>query len=95
MIDTQNTASSSWGDMYLKFASEEEANQVLEDYEGNIDVIGVIYKPTGNIIQTDEGEFPEIVALAGWHVNTRGQQNLNLEPFSVNPKPSTPMRVWA
>lgn len=95
MINNENTPSSLWEDMYLKFASEEEANRLLEDYEGNIDVIGVIYKPTGNIIQTDEGEFSEMAKLSGWHVNTRGPKNFDLEPFSVKPEPSTPVRVWA
>lgn len=34
-----------------------------------MDIIGKIYAPTGNMVQTEEGEFPEMAAVAGWHVN--------------------------
>lgn len=84
-----------WGDMYLKFDSEEAATAALENYPGSIDIIGVIYKPTGQMLQSDDGEVPEVVPLEGWHVNVRGPRLFDLEPFNVNPEPSTPVRVWA
>ena len=37
----------------------------------------------------------EIEGVDGWHVNTRGEMPLELEAFSVNPEPTTPIRVWA
>lgn len=75
-------------DMYLKFTDESEAKSVLFDGEkqlfANIDVIGTIYK--------DEQ------AIDGWHVNVRVIDNENADillPFQVNPKPTTPLRIWA
>lgn len=81
-----------WGDLYLKFASEEEANQVLEGYPGSIDVIGVIWKPVGEF---DEEGGQAAEALPGWHVNTRGPMLLELQAFAIDPEPVTPVRVWA
>lgn len=46
----------------------------------SIDIIGTIYKPTGNLIQkTVEGvtmEVPEMAALDGFHANLRGPADL-------------------
>lgn len=82
-----------WGDMYLKFESEEDATEALDGYPGSIDIIGVIYKPTGQMLQSDDGEVPEMAPLAGWHVNVRGPKLFDLVPFAVDV--SSPERVWA
>jgi hypothetical protein len=82
-----------WGDLHLRFANEEEANQVLEGYSGSVDVIGVIYKPTGVMLETDEGEVPEMAPVSGWHVNVRGPLEPSLEAFAV--QVDSPVRVWA
>jgi hypothetical protein len=61
----------------------------------NIDNIGIIYKPTGEMLQGEDGEYPEMAPLEGWHVNIRlvdGEDAEPLEPFVVQPK--TPVRVW-
>lgn len=85
-----------WGDLYLKFASEEEAIAALEGYPGSIDVIGVIWKPSGEVaVDADGNEVPVMTSLDGWHVNTRGPMLFDLLPFAVNPEPTTPVRVWA
>jgi hypothetical protein len=81
------------GDLYLRFADEAEATALLADYPGSIDIIGIIYKPTGEVIKTDEGEVPEMAPIPGWHVNTRGPMPKALLPFSVIPE--HPVRVWA
>ena len=63
----------------------------------SIDSIGVIYKPTGKTITTDEGEQPEMAPLTGWHVNVRlkadQETSANLEQYKV--APANPVRVWA
>jgi hypothetical protein len=82
-----------YGDMYLRFTNEAEAITALTDYTGSVDVIGTIYKPTGQMIETDEGAVPEMAAVDGWHVNTRGQMLETLLPFSIEPQ--HPVRVWA
>ena len=94
-------------DYFLKFADQAEADGILfevqADAEGNevktpryaaIDVIGTIYKPTGNMLTTDEGEMPEMAPLDGWHVNVRHTDEApELSEFQVFPQ--NPVRGWA
>ena len=91
-------------DYYLKFKDEAEANEVLKDYTGNIDVIGVMYHPANvktEVFYNDSGRTvlstkivnpPEPVPIEGWHVNVRGEVCLELEPYALNL--DTPLRVW-
>ena len=60
----------------------------------NIDTIGIIYKPTGETLQGEDGPYPEMAPIEGWHVNVRlvGEDAAALEPFEVSP--ATPIRVW-
>jgi hypothetical protein len=82
-----------YGDLHLKFTDEAEATQVLEGYTGSVDAIGVIYKPTGETLQGEDGPCPEMKAVSGWHVNVRGPMTLELQAFAVTPE--NPVRVWA
>lgn len=75
-------------DLYLKFPDEATASEVLEGYEGSVDIIGTLY----NVDNTDP-ENTVVTELDGWHVNTRGPITLELEAFDVTP--TTPRRVWA
>lgn len=87
-------------DYYLKFTNEVKAKAVLYDVEtevpnyANIDTIGIIYKPTGEVLQGEDGKYLEMAPLEGWHVNVRlaGEDATALEPFLV--KPTTPIRIW-
>lgn len=120
-------------DLYLKFASAEEADPILyntiethvdenglpvmPDIDGsypegsttkteklpkflNLDVIGDIYKPTGETttVKGPNGEqmiVPVMQKLEGFHVNVRpaGEDVSVLEPYSVIP--TNPVRIWA
>lgn len=80
-------------DIYLKFPDQQTAEALLSDYTGSIDVIGVIYKPTGEMLLGEDGEYPAMAPLDGWHVNVRGPEAPELEPHVVEVK--TPTRVWA
>lgn len=80
------------GDLFLRFPDPETAEELLQDYPGAVDVIGVIAKPTGVMLTTDDGEVPEMAALPGWHVNTRGPLLDELLPYAV--APAAPVRVW-
>lgn len=97
-------------DYFLKFADEAEAKSALFTEQTNVqddvvetvlvpkyaavDVIGTIYKPTGKMIQTDEGEVPEMAPLDGWHVNVRHTAEApELDAYKVEVK--TPSRMWA
>lgn len=97
-------------DYFLKFADQDEADSVLFDEQTNvqgdvvetvkvpkyaaIDVIGVIWKPTGEMITTDEGDVPEMAPVEGWHANVRHTAEApELAAFQVFPE--TPVRGWA
>lgn len=59
----------------------------------NIDIIGLIYEPTGVMLTDSEGgEYPEMHSVAGWHVNTVGEVPEWLE-FRVTP--TIPRRIFA
>lgn len=91
---------------YLKFASEAEAITHLPQFRSddqwltykdgaNLDVVGTIYKPTGKLIQSDEGfEYPEMAPLDGFHVNILSDGfDETLAAFVVTP--AMPSRVFA
>ena len=60
----------------------------------NTDIVGTIYRPTGNTLTDDEGnEYPEQAALDGFHVNIRAEAPIEeLESFRVYP--NAPARTW-
>lgn len=98
--DIIETVFTPYGDMYLKFASEQEAKEILykEEFVPNwdmiIDFVGSIYKPTGREITLEDGTVtPEMSMVTGFHVNTRGEMPAELEAYRTNPV--TPIRVWA
>jgi hypothetical protein len=63
----------------------------------DIDVIGAIFKPTGNMLTLEPGvEYPEMTAIPGFHVNIRLHQDRlpdSLRPFRVIP--NQPARTFA
>lgn len=88
---------------YLRFADEAEARVVLAQYlneDGNwitgshdhaLDVVGTIYKPTGEMGQSEFGPYPLFEPIPGFHVNYIGSEDFSAyEVF-----PSTPSRVFA
>lgn len=64
----------------------------------SIDMIGTIYKPTGNFIRKEENgatiDFPEMSPVSGFHANLRGPAGLALGAVLIDPAPQTPSRVW-
>jgi hypothetical protein len=94
-------------DLYLVFPTELEAKTVLFDLEEgdedvlipryrNTDIVGTIYKPTGETYVEDGMTIPVMKAIPGWHVNIRlmpDEDGESLEQYRVFP--STPSRVWA
>lgn len=58
------------------------------------DIIGTIYKPTGNTLTDSEGfEYPEMQAIEGFHVNFQ-QEVPELADYKCDPQPVTPHRVY-
>jgi len=89
-------------DYFLKFSSKEEAESVLFDktehdlvprFQGSIAVVGPVYAPTGKITKGVDGDILEMQAVAGWHVNYRGEEAEDLTAYQVFP--ITPVQGWA
>ena len=61
------------------------------------EVIGTIYKPTGNMLTDSEGnEYPEMKPIEGFHVNAldlTDEDRQKLEPYIIQPK--TPFAKFA
>jgi hypothetical protein len=58
------------------------------------DVIGLIYKPTGAKLQSEDGfEFDEMADVGGWHVNMRGQLPDKIKPYKITVT-GIPHRIW-
>ena len=90
--------------VYLQFSSEAVARLALEPwsvdgllpvYIGSVavDVLGTIQRPTGHMVNTPDGEMPEMAAVPGWHVNLSGRVP-ELQQYEVA-APATPDRVFA
>jgi hypothetical protein len=61
-----------------------------------LDVIGVIYKPTGELTEEEGMQVPVMAPLDGFHANLRGE--LSAEQIAQLPlieAPQAPYRVWA
>jgi len=109
MIEEQDVVKN---DFYLKLANEAAMTTVLSDFynEDNefisstsnyaIDVVGTLHEATGNTLTDSEGmEYPEMVALDGWHVNIRLLNDVvrdAVEALDVSHgvTPDAPKRVW-
>jgi hypothetical protein len=84
-------------DYCLRFADKDEADAALFEDEvpkyAAVDVIGTIYKPTGEVLMVDGLETPQMKAVPGYHANVRHSEEApELEAFQVFP--DTPDRVW-
>lgn len=82
-------------DYTLKFSDEATANEVLEPFLAthSIDVIGIIYKPTSEVLDTPQGPIPVMAARPGWHVNVRNVGEDDFCEYEVDVQ--QPVRVWA
>jgi len=78
------------GDPYLVMHSPDYA----------IDIVGVIYDPTGNMLTDAEGfEYPETAPLDGWHINIRlvgeaRREDVEALDALYGVTPTSPRRVW-
>jgi hypothetical protein len=91
-------------DQWMQTITEVDQENMVVEYRAkyrNMDTIGMIYEPTGEMTEPDEDgiSYPEMAPVEGWHVNLRltpdesadGVEEL-LSSFKVEPK--TPVRVW-
>lgn len=90
--------------IYLMFEDEAAGRAALADWmmdgawptyidSAAVDVLGIVQRPTGEILQTPQGEMPVYAAIPGWHVNL-SERVVALQPYEIDP-PATPDRVFA
>ena len=61
----------------------------------DIDEIGVIYLPTGEIVSGEDGDEPVMAAIDGWHVNVRTTSIDAADALRhLEVTPENPVRVW-
>lgn len=58
-----------------------------------VDVIGVIHQATGRLLQTTDGDIPEMAAVPGFHINL-SESVPGLAEFEIE-APDTPARIFA
>lgn len=90
---------------FLRFNSESTARTAFAEYltEDNqwpsyinkvaVDVVGIIYRPTGEVQQSEDGEMPVLEPLPGWHINL-SERVAELHQYEIEP-PAIPDRVFA
>lgn len=60
------------------------------------DVIGLIYTPTGNVLQNEEGlQYPEMKPLEGYHVNIKADLEDDILSQLPTISVANPVRKWA
>ena len=58
-----------------------------------LDMIGTIYKETGNMLTDENGnEYPETAAIEGFHANLKSDEVI--EGLPTITAPATPYRIW-
>ena len=86
------------GEEHTQLEGEPYFVSATHDYA--IDVVGVIYKPTGNMLTDAEGnEYPEMAPVPGWHINIRligdaRRADVEAVDATYGVTPSNPSRVW-
>ena len=72
---------------------------VTDGYKYALDVIGDVYKPTGETIQTDEGQLSWAQNVGGFHANLRviDASSFDADKIAaiVIDSPNNPVRAWA
>lgn len=85
--------------VFYRFPSISEYLDLISAYvdesgngvEVTLDVIGTLYKATGNLVGVGEDSYPEILPIPGYHVNTT-EELAALAAYEVFPV--TPYRVF-
>ena len=85
-------------DIKLKTADKGSMDVALSPWRSvcEIDEIGVIYLPTGEMVSGEDGEpEPVMTAIDGWHVNVRTTSSDVADALRhLEVTPENPVRVW-
>ena len=83
--------------VYSEF--DEEGNPV-GDYdwqkvgEYDLDIIGAIFKPTGETGEDENGTYEIVEPIEGYHANIRGITEEQAESLPTIAAPNNPVRAW-
>ena len=73
---------------------DDEGNTITVSHNHCLVLLGVLHKPTGNVIKDDDGnEIPETTLLEGYHANLRAKVPVGIEHLAV--ECATPLVVFA
>lgn len=89
---------------FLRFLNEAQARGVFvahmhgaqwPAYIGSaaVDVLGVVMRPTGETLQTPDGDVPVLAPVPGYHINL-SERVAELQQYEIEP-PENPDRVFA
>ena len=84
-------------DMKLKAADKDSMYAALSPWRSicEIDEIGVIYLPTGEMVSSEDGDEPVMEPIDGWHVNVRTTSSNVADALRrLEVTPDNPARVW-
>ena len=84
-------------DMKLKAADKGSMDAALSPWLSvcEIDEIGVIYLPTGELVSCEDGDEPVMAPIEGWHVNVRTTSSDAADALRhLEVTPENPVRVW-
>lgn len=90
--------------MYLRFEDESAARAAFAEWlvddkippyiaSAAVDVVGTIYRATGSVNNTPDGDVPEMAPVPGWHINL-SEHIPELQVYEID-APATPDRVFA
>lgn len=85
-------------DIKLKTANKSIMDAALLPWRSvcEIDEIGIIHKPTGEVVISEDGdEIAVTTPIPGWHVNVRTTSSDAVSALSaLDVTPENPVRVW-
>ena len=84
-------------DMKLKTEDKSSMDAALSPWRSicEIDEIGIIYLPTGEVVSCEDGDEPVMEPIDGWHVNVRTMSDDACDALRhLEVAPATPVRVW-
>ena len=84
-------------DMKLKTSDKSSMDAALLPWRSvcEINEIGVIYLPTGEMVSGEDGDEPVMEPIEGWHVNVRTMLQDAADALRyIEVTPDNPVRVW-
>ena len=84
-------------DMKLKTEDKSSMDAALSPWRSacEIDEIGTIYMPTGEVVSGEDGDDPVMTPIDGWHVNVRTTSSNVADSLRyLDVTPDNPVRVW-